>query len=183
MKLNISKRAEGPSRATEAMTLVELMVAVAVGSLVLAVVAMVFSTGTRAFAAMSNYVSMDGASRTALDQMTQEIRQAGDLVQFSPTQLKFGWRGQTNSFLVYNWDAASGQLTQWNTATTTTNILLTGCDQLAFALYDASFAPTSVPSQGKGISVSWTCSRTVLGVKSTTEDMQQALIVIRNRPL
>jgi type II secretory pathway component PulJ len=165
------------------MTLVELMVAVAVGSLVLMVVAMVFTTGTRAFAVVSNYVSLDGNSRKALDHMTQEIRQAGDLVEFSSTRLKFGWHGQTNSFLVYNWDATSGQLTEWNTANTTTNILLTGCDQLAFSLYNASFAPTTIPAQGKGVSVTWTCSRTILGRKSTTEDMQQALIVIRNRPI
>ena len=165
------------------MTLVEMMVAVGVGSLVLTAVATVFTNGTRAFASMSNYVSMDGASRNALDHMTMEIRQAGDLVQFSPTRLEFGYHGQTNSFLVFNWDAPSGQLTEWNTATSVTNTLLTGCDQLAFSLCDASFASTTNLSQGKGISVSWTCSRTILGVKSTTEDMQQALIVIRNKPL
>jgi hypothetical protein len=31
------------------------------------------------------------------------------------------------------------------------------------------------------LSVNWKCSRTILGNKSTTEDMQQALIVIRNK--
>jgi hypothetical protein len=165
------------------MTLIEMLVAVAVGSLVLMVVAMVFMNGTRAFAAASNYISMDTDSRNALDHLTQEIRQAGNLVQFSPTQLKFGYRAQTNSFLVFNWDATSGQLTEWNTATTTTNILLKGCDQLSFSLYNTSFAPTTNAAQGKGISVSWTCSRTILGSKSTTENMQQALVIIRNKPL
>ena len=165
------------------MTLIEMLVAVAVGSLILMVVALVFMNSTRAFAAVSNYVSMDSDSRNALDHMTQEIRQAGNLVAFSPTQLKFGYHAQTNSFLVFNWDATSGQLTEWNTADTTTNLLLKGCDQLAFSLYNASFAPTTNCAQGKGISVTWTCSRTILGSKSTTEDMQQALIVIRNKPL
>jgi prepilin-type N-terminal cleavage/methylation domain-containing protein len=171
------------SKATQAMTLVEMMVAIGVGSIVLAVVATVFTTGTRAFAAMSNYVMMDCASRNAIDQLTREIRQAGNLVEFSPTHLKFGYQAQTNSFLVFDWNAASGQLTEWNDATTTTNILLSGCDQLAFSLYNTAFAPTNVPSQGKGISVSWSCSRTLLGQKSNTEDMQQALIIIRNKPL
>ena len=165
------------------MTLIEMLVAVAVGSLILMVVALVFMNSTRAFAAVSNYVSMDSDSRNALDHMTQEIRQAGNLVAFSPTQLKFGYHAQTNSFLVFNWDATSGQLTEWNTADTTTNRLLKGCDQLAFSLYNASFSPTTNCAQGKGISVSWTCSRTILGSKCTTEDMQQALIVIRNKPL
>src|SRR5258708_6075451 len=93
------------SRRAWAMTLIEMLVAVAVGSLVLMVVAMVFMNGTRAFAAASNYISMDTDSRNALDHLSQEIRQAGNLVQFSPTQLKFGYRAQTNSFLVFNWYA------------------------------------------------------------------------------
>ena len=176
-------RASGGSKVTQAMTLVEMLVAVAVGSLVLMVVAMVFMNGTRAFASMGNYVVMDNDSRNALDHLTQEIRQAGNLVEFSPTHLKFGWHAQTNSFLVFDWDAAAGKLNEWNTADSTTNVLLKGCDQLAFSLFNSSFAPTTNAAQGKGISISWTCSRTILGSKSTTENMKQALIVIRNKPL
>jgi hypothetical protein len=171
------------SKAARAMTLVEMMVAIGVGFTVITVMATVFTSASCSFAAMTNYVSMDGNSRNALDQMTQEIRQAGDLVEFTPTHLKFGYRAGTNSFLVFDWNAASGQLTEFNTATTTTNVLLTGCNQLAFSLYNSAFAPTTILSQGKGVSVNWTCSRTILGRKSTTEDMQQALIVIRNKPL
>src|SRR5690242_7167986 len=115
MKVNTSKRNEGAywlsytspvgqasspkglvpgdagSCRTSAMTLVEMLMAVGVGSLVLMVVGMVFMNGSRAFAAVNNYVSMDGDSRNALDHLTQEIRQAGNLVAFSPTSLKFGW--------------------------------------------------------------------------------------------
>jgi prepilin-type N-terminal cleavage/methylation domain-containing protein len=205
MKPNISKRADGAgrlsntspvgpgsgpkpsgsagsaSRGTQAMTLVEMMVAVAVGSLLLMVVAVTFTSGTRAFAVTSNYVGMDCSSRQVLDHMSQEIRWAGNLVEFTTNHLKFGYRGATNYFLVYDWNAASGQLTEWNTSGTTTNVLLTGCDRLTFSLYDAAFVPTTFPSQGKGISVAWTASRTILGNKSTTEDMQQALIIIRNK--
>jgi Tfp pilus assembly protein PilW len=165
------------------MTLVEMMVAVGVGSLVLMGIAMVFMTSSRAFAAVSNYVAMDSSSRNALDHLTQEIRQAGNLVEFTTNHLKFGYQGTTNSFLVFDWNASSGQLTEWKTSDTTTNILLSGCDQLSFSLQDAFFNSTTTPSQGKGIRVNWTCSRTILGSKTTTEDMQQALIVIRNKPL
>src|SRR5689334_4748645 len=91
--------------ATRAMTLVEVMVAVGIGSLVLMGVAMVFMTSSKAFAAVSNYVAMDSSSRNALDHLTQEIRQAGNLVEFSPTHLKFGYQGTTNSFLVFDWNA------------------------------------------------------------------------------
>jgi len=161
------------------MTLVELMVAVAVGSLVLGLIAVSSMTASLWFAALANYVDMDAKSRNALDQMTLKIRQAGALTEFSLTHLKFALPDQTNSFLVYDWDAASGSLTEWKTGDSITNTLLTGCDQFAFSLYNASFAPTTDLSQSKGLSVNWNCSRTVLGRKNT-EEMQQALIVIRN---
>lgn len=167
------------SKALRGMTLVEMMVAVAVGSLILAVIATASMTSSLWFAALANYVDMDAKSRNALDQMSLKIRQAGALTEFSPTRLKFASPSQTNSFLVYDWDATSGSLMEWNTGDATTNTLLTGCQQLSFSLYNASLAPTTNFSQCKGLSVNWKCSRTVLG-RTTTEDMQQALIVLRN---
>ena len=171
------------SKAVRGMTLPEMMVAVAVGSLVLMVIAAVFMTSSRSFAAMGNYVSMDANSRNALDQMTQEIRQAGNLAEFNPTRLKFARLGQTNSFVVYNWDPMSRQLTGWNTGDATTNILLTECDQLTFSICNSSFAPTTNILESKGVRVTWKCSRTILGNKTTTEEMQQGLIIMRNKPL
>ena len=170
-------------KAVRGMTLPEMMVAVAVGSLILMVMAHVFMTSAFSFAAMSNYVSMGSNSRNALDHMTREIRQAGNLLEFSPTRLKFALQGQTNSFLVYEWDAESRQLTELKTGDTTTKVLLTGCDQLAFSMRDSLFAPTTAISKGKGIRVAWKCSRTILGNKTTTEDMEQALIIMRNKPI
>jgi len=169
------------SKALRGMTLVELMVAVAVGSLILAVIATASMTSALWFAALSNYVDMDAKSRNAMDQMTLKIRQAGALTEFSPTHLKFVAPGQTNSFLAYDWDAATGSLMEWNTGNLATNTLLTGCEQLTFSLYNASFAPTTNLSQCKGLSVNWKCSRTVLG-RTTTCHTQQPLIVIRNNP-
>ncbi len=144
------------------------------------ILAQVFMTGTFGFAAMGNYVSMDANSRLAMDLMSREIRQAGGLIEFSPTCLKFAVQGQTNSFLVYGWDAQSRQLNEWKTGDTVTNVLLTECDQLTFSMRDSLFAPTTSIAQGKGISVAWKCSRTILGDKTTTEDMQEALIIMRN---
>ena len=171
------------SRAARGMTLPEMMVAVAVGSLILMVMAHVFMTSAFSFAAMSNYVGMGSNSRNALDHMTREIRQAGDLLEFSPTRLKFSLLGQTNAFLVYEWDATSRQLTELKTGDTMTKVLLIGCDQLAFSMRDSSFAPTTAISKSKGISVAWKCSRRILANQTTSEDMTQALIIMRNKSL
>ena len=183
MKLKFSVNGTCGAKAAQAMTLPEMMVAMGVGFLILTVMAMVFMTSARSFAAMSNYVEMDANSRNALDHLTREIRQAGNLVEFSPTHLKLSVAGQTNSFLVFDWNSASGQLTEWETGESYTNILLSQCDQLSFALYDSAFLPSTNLLTSKGVSVSWTCSRTILGNKITSEDMQQALIIMRNKPL
>jgi len=202
MNLNIANPAGGPgrtlkttpvgllsaspvaarSKATRGMTLVEMMVAVAVGSLILMVMAQVFLTGAFGFASMSNYVSMGSRSRNALDHMTREIRQASTLLEFSPTRLKFSLQGQTNSFLVYEWNGASRQLTESKTGDPEARVLLSGCDQLAFSMRNSVFAPTTAISESKGIRVAWKCSRTILN-RTTTEDMEQALIVMRNKPI
>src|SRR5262245_5628398 len=181
---NLKRLALAPadSRAVKGMTLVELVVAVAVCSVVLGLIAVASTTASLWFGALANYVDMDAKSRNALDQMTLKIRQAGALAEFSPTRLKFALQGQTNSFLIYNFDSATGSLTEWKTGDSITNTLLTGCDQLAFSLYNFSFAPTTNLVQSKGLGVNWNCSRSVLGRKNT-EEMQQAMIVIRNRPL
>lgn len=180
MNLNISTH---PHKAARGMTLPEMMVAVSVASLILMVMALVFMTSARSFAAMGHYVSMDRSSRNALDLMTREIRRAGDLTEFGPTHLKFASYGLTNAFLIYDWDANSRQLTELNTATSTTNILLTECDQLVFSMHKSSFASTTNILESKGIRVTWKCSRLILGQKLTTEDMEQALIVMRNKPI
>jgi prepilin-type N-terminal cleavage/methylation domain-containing protein len=171
------------SKAARGMTVPEMMVAVAIGSMVLTVMAIVFKTSALSFAALGNYVSMDCSSRNALDRMSRDIRQAGDLIEFNPTHLKFANYGQTNSFLEYDWDANSRQLTEWKTGQAIPKVLLSECDELAFYMSKGSLAPTTVVSEGKAIKVAWTCSRTILGKKTTSEDMGQALIIIRNKPI
>src|SRR5437867_12734336 len=69
------------------MTLVELMVASAVGSIVLAALMALTFFSARSFAAVTNYVDLDARSRNALDQMSQEIRQAESVTTCNTTNL------------------------------------------------------------------------------------------------
>jgi prepilin-type N-terminal cleavage/methylation domain-containing protein len=183
MKLNPTQLFPRLTKAASGMTLVEMMVAIAVGSLVLMFMSVVFAGSAKCFVATGNYVSMNCSSRNALDRMTREIRRAGDLTGFTTNRLQFTTFGSTNAILVYEWNANSRQLTEWQTGNAQTNILLTDCDSLAFSLYRSTLAPTSNLSEGKAIGVAWKSSRTILAKKVNTEDMQQALIVIRNKAL
>ena len=58
------------------LTLIEMVVAVGIGSIVLAIVGVLTVHALRSFAAMGNYASLDAHNRHALDKMTRDVRQA-----------------------------------------------------------------------------------------------------------
>jgi hypothetical protein len=64
--------------------------------------------------------------------------------------------------------------------------VLKNCDTFSLSYYQRNptnnygFVPTSSTSQIKLVSVSWRCSRKVLGVKLNTESVQTASVVMRN---
>src|SRR6266850_6743116 len=118
------------------MTLVELLVAMGVGSILFLAVGTLAFYSARSFAALSNYVELDNFSRNALDQMSREIRQADSLVSGSDQQMVFQATNPTNGS-VYNvtftYDPGTRKLTRTHGAQTTT--LLKECDFLKFSLY------------------------------------------------
>ena len=187
-----------PARDVRGMTLVELMVAVGIGTIVLAVVGMLSLFGLRSFMAIGNYTELDAKSRQALDLMSRDIRQATQVTGFS-TNLPTKWLilvntnspAMTNKYL---WDSVARTLTCEQTGQPT-KTYLTECDRWDFALYQRSpnanttnvFYPATNSagvvdlSLCKLIDMTWKCSRTTLGKKLNTESVQTAQIVIRNK--
>jgi hypothetical protein len=166
------------------MTLPETLVGVGVGSLLLTGMMLIFMTSNKSFVAMGNYVSLDQASRYAVEQMTRDIRNMQDLTSFNTNQLVFTYGGTSN--LVYSYDSTARQLTAWKTGGAT-NTLLTGCDSLKFSMFSNVPQPggtlTNATSVGsaKAISTNWKCSRSILGVTANSEYIQEAMIVIRKK--
>lgn len=181
MKFSIGNRS-----ASEGFTLVELMVATAAGALVLTGVASVFVGSSISFSAVGNYVSLNRSSESALNQISRDIRRSANLASFANNQLVFNYAGATNLVLTY--DPAAKNLTSWKTGDAITNVLLTGCDSLQFSMYGnipqpgGNLTNTSSISNAKAISVNWRCSRTIMA-RRNTEDTQEAVIVIRNKPV
>src|SRR5712692_3398561 len=65
-------------------------------------------------------------------------------------------------------------------------VLLTQCDDLRFAIYQRTPLPgtydqypVAAVTNCKVVAVKWVCSRTILGAKVNSEDIQEAKIVIR----
>jgi len=168
------------------MTLVELMVASAIGSIVsLGLASLVFYSG-RSFASMANYVDLDHRSRIALDTMSRAIRQAKRLTSFTSTSLAFeDSDGGTLSFV---YDSSARTLTRSKNGTPDPDPLLQECDFLEFSIYQRNPVggtydqyPTATPGTCKLVQLNWVCSRKILGLKKNTESVQSAKIVIRKQ--
>ena len=74
-----------PWRQRSGTSLVEVMMAVAAGSVVLASAAGIFIYGLFSFAGMGNYAILTVQRRRSLDRMSQELREATQLVGVKQT--------------------------------------------------------------------------------------------------
>ncbi len=177
-------------RCADGMSLVEVMVAVAVGSMVLTSTVVVFIYGLFSFAGMGNYAILTGQSRKSLDEMSRELREATEVVAAQPTgtakslTVKSAYSSVTTT---YNWDASTGLLSR-SRNNGAAEVCLSGCDAWEFTMYQRtptngwSFYPTTDYQLCKLINMNWKCSRTILGQRVNTENVVTAQIVLRNKP-
>jgi prepilin-type N-terminal cleavage/methylation domain-containing protein len=196
MKLNSVKVLSSGKRSS-GMTLLEVMMAMGIGSMILAVAASLYLFGTRSFVAMGNYVDLDAKSRNAIDLMSRDIRQATQVAAFQ-TGSTLKKLTVTNSF------AGTGATYIWNATPRTLvcrrsgepdKVYLTECDAWNFELYQRTpqkgggyvFVPATNAagvydlSLCKLVNMSWKCSRTIIGSKLNTESVQTAQVVLRNK--
>ncbi len=196
MKCGSFKGGSGGAR-TAGTTLVELMIAVAIASIVLAMGASLWVFGSRSFIAMGNYADLDNKSRSALDLMSRELRQATQVIDFQKTGT-VRWLTVTNSAdatqTKYTWDEKSQTLLCQKTGEAD-QVYLTGCERWDFELYQRTpqkgggyvFFPATNATGGYDVSIcklvnlSWKCSRSILGNKVNTESVQTAQVVLRNK--
>jgi hypothetical protein len=168
------------------MTLLELMLATVIGSVIALGVAQLTMYSGRSFAAMANYVSLDRASRHALDTMTKQIRQANKLVAATETMLWF--EDSDGGPLTFNYNPITRTLTRSKNGTSDPRPLLTECEDLKFSIFQrnpigASYDayPTATPATCKLVQMNWVCSRQIFGLKVNTESVQSSKIVIRKQ--
>lgn len=183
-----------------ALTLVEMAVAVGIGSLVLLVVTFLSIHALRSFAAMGNYISLDARNRTALDRITRDIQQATNVISFhtdaTARWIKFGLPSLDVPTVKYLWYADDQKLICEKPGQAD-QIYLTGCDEWNFAFYQGVPLPNSAnvfrpatdsagapdPASCKLVEMSWKCSRSFLGKKWNTESVQTTRVMLRNKVL
>jgi Tfp pilus assembly protein PilW len=165
------------------MTLVEMIVSMGCGMMILAaiMVTCVFVAGS--FAAIGNYSDLDKMSRSALDNMSRNIRNADHFATTVYTN-SVTMTNTDGTYFSYTWDPSTGNFSYISNGAS--RILLTNCDILNFQFYSRvpgpnfTFTNTANGSDVKMVSVAWRCSRTIYGKKINTESVQTAKIVVRN---
>lgn len=167
----------------------EMMVGVTFGLIILGSIVTTMVTLSRSMVAISNYYELDSSSRRTLDVMSRDIRNAGALTSFATNAISMaGTNYQGTPFsCTYNWDGSNVWRTYYtNGSLKETWLMLSNCAYLTFSNYtrvpqsNFTFNAVSGTNRTKLISVSWKCSRSIMGAKLNTESVQTAKIVIRN---
>jgi hypothetical protein len=167
-------------------TLVEMMVASALGLMVLVGLTSFSLFSGHSLAALSNYAELERQSRSALDLMSMEIRKVRGLLEFDPHRLTF--LDDDGGVLEYVYNPLARTLRRWKDGES--RLLLDECDELAFEIFQRNpvggtydVYPTANPATCKLVQVTWTCSRGIGGGRINTEFVQSAKIVIRKKNL
>jgi hypothetical protein len=173
------------------------MVAVTASTVILLAFIAATISMSKSMKAISNYNDLDNRSRNTLDVMSRDVRNAAQLVACTAdaTGTNFTSITFTNPSVLgpsgFSYTYANSNLTRtycFSNGTASVTTMLTNCDYLAFTLYDripntgeafTFLTVGSATNQTKLVSVSWRCSRTVVGV-ANTESVQTAQIATRN---
>jgi prepilin-type N-terminal cleavage/methylation domain-containing protein len=179
-------------KTTIGMTLIEVMVALGLSSILLAVVGTLSIYSARSFSALGNYVDLDLHSRAAADVLGRELRQATAVIDLQ-TNSAVNYVTLTNAYaltrLKVSWDTNAGTLLFEKTGQPA-QTCLTGCGDWRFTFYtrapnvsatNLSFNLATNMAGCKLINMSWKCTRTILGSKVNSESVQTAQIVLRNK--
>ena len=172
-------------RSLAAVTLVELMIAISIGSLVFLILAAITVYTARSFAALGNYMELDKRSRNTLDRMTQIIRESDGILSWGNHELILSYNAQPLSF-TYTPGNKKLVMTETNG---TQRALLEGCDFLDFQIFQRTaiggvydqYPVTADEAAAKIVQISWVCSRSLIGNLINSESVQSAKIVIRKQ--
>lgn len=163
-------------------TLVETMVAMLCGSIILGSMLVTGTTVSSTMVAIINYNDLNSSSRNTLDTMSRDLRNTATVTALTSSRVTAS-NTITGDIVSYVWDGTNKFTRTFNGVS---QVMLTGCDALRFSGFQRNptnnlqFVKASTTSQTKLISVSWRCSRQILGSKLNTESVQTAQICIRN---
>ena len=168
---------------TAGFTLVELMVGIALGSLLLLGVVSMYLFSLKSFTSMSNYTELNAGNRYASDIVTRDLRSASGVTSATSQKLVLRLGGAD---LTYNYDEDAGTLTRSYRGED--EVLLEGVNFLSFSLYQrpsngAAYEEFSAAtaSDAKLVGFQWECTRRVYGTQKNSQSLAAAIVKLRNK--
>lgn len=170
------------------LSLVEVLIASSLSSMVLAGVLSTFLFLGRTGANVANYADMESQARTALEQFGQDARQAGGITWNSPHSVTLHVGGVD---VVYAYDSTAGTFSR--TVGGTTRVLVDGVtDEFTFTGYtiggakvvsDLTTADGRTAANGvtKQLQIYFKASRTDVTVTRATNTVLSARFILRNK--
>lgn len=171
-----------PKRSRAGFTLVEMLVAVALGMMVLTAVASMYLFSLTSYASMANFAELNAKNRMASDIISRDIRSASSVASMTPYQLVLHF---AKTDVSYTYDPDLATLTRVQSGQP--RLLLENVDYLGFHLYqrpatNANYEQftDATPATAKMVAFEWACSQRVYrGVKSTSTH-EAAIVELRN---
>ncbi len=173
-----------------AMTLVEMMVATAIGSIAFLALASLTLFSARSFSSLADYSDLNRSSRMALDRISREIRQSRGLLSatVSPREKQLVFRSPDgNDTFTITYEPPIKLLKLKNSDGE--QILSKDCVSFKWQLFQRNpqpgsfdFTVTTNPSLCKMVQIDWNCARDTQKSKSKSQSAQSMKIVIRKRP-
>lgn len=166
------------------MTLVEMMVATGLSSILLLVLCSLTLYSARSFNSMVNYTDLNRDSRRALDRMSKEIRQSRGLIKYTPTSLVFKL---DSGEVCYEYDPINKKITE-NKGDGPKDVLK-NCISWTNQIFQRNpkegnfdFYPTTIAADCKMVQITWVCASAAAMGQSNTVDVQSMKVVIRKKP-
>ncbi|MEO7412344.1 MAG: prepilin-type N-terminal cleavage/methylation domain-containing protein [Opitutaceae bacterium] len=195
MTSSFKQSAQGKKRLS-GFTLVELMVAVTLGSIILGGVLSTFLMIVRSGVRASNYSMMEAQTRRAFEQLGIDARMAnqfsavfsgGNITSFTLTIPDVNQASETSVTYGYDTSDATNKkiyvVPGTNPATTTGRIdLISKVDAVDFLRYDAASAliPSGTTTGVKHIQISVSVKRTGVGIAASTQTIRSSAFTLRN---
>ena len=175
----------GNASPASAFTLAELLVSVALGTLLMLGAANFYSFSLTSFASMTNYADLNNQSRNASDRISRDIRTATSVASAGTNQLVLNALDGVN--VTYTHNVAAGTLTRLKGGDS--RVLLKGIASLTFSLYQRPSNPSApyeqfpsaTPATAKLVAFQWSCARTVAGPQNNSESIEMAMVELRNQ--
>ena len=173
---------------TGGFSLVEMMMALGIFSLVGGAVAMAYVFSLRSFQALSNYAQLDQQNRMAMDMITREIREANSIVSYkNGNNAQISLVDGNGGNITYSFSKAGKTMSR--TSNGVAQVLLQNCSLINFNLgmrppaTNYGYYSTTNVNLAKMVDLTWRTSMVLPNSVTNSENIQTARIVVRKQKM